>query len=132
MRKGEEIRLTKIEWGLLETLSEHPGKLQTHRWLLERVWRPGYAGDVDVLRVFISQLRRKIEPDREGQRSSRPIRASGAGGFSDQPATWKPNEGSLERAMPPPRLRSARGIEIAGSSAERRLLARFDQRRGHQ
>jgi two-component system KDP operon response regulator KdpE len=48
---------------LLETLSEHPGKLQTHRWLLERVWGPGYVGDVDVLRVFISQLRRKIEPD---------------------------------------------------------------------
>jgi two-component system KDP operon response regulator KdpE len=63
VRSGEEVRLTKTEWGLLETLSEHPGKLQTHRWLLERVWGPGYSGDVDVLRVFISQLRRKIEPD---------------------------------------------------------------------
>lgn len=63
VRKGEEVRLTRTEWGLLETLSEHPGKLQTHRWLLERVWGPGYSGDVDVLRVFISQLRRKIEPD---------------------------------------------------------------------
>lgn len=63
VRSGEEVRLTKTEWGLLETLSEHPGKLQTHRWLLERVWGPGYSGDVDVLRVFISQLRRKIESD---------------------------------------------------------------------
>lgn len=63
LRKGEEVRLTKTEWGLLETLSEHPGKLQTHRWLLERVWGPGYSADIDVLRVFISQLRRKIEPD---------------------------------------------------------------------
>jgi two-component system, OmpR family, KDP operon response regulator KdpE len=63
VRKGSEVRLTKTEWGLLEALSEHPGKLQTHRWLLEHVWGPGYVGDVDVLRVFISQLRRKIEPD---------------------------------------------------------------------
>ncbi len=62
-RKGEEVRLTKTEWGLLEALSEYPGKLLTHRWLLERVWGPGYSEDLDVLRVFISQLRRKIESD---------------------------------------------------------------------
>ena len=41
----------------------HPGKLLTHRWLLERVWGPGYGDDVEVLRVFVSQLRRKVEPD---------------------------------------------------------------------
>lgn len=62
-RSGQRIRLTKTEWSLLEALSEHPGKLLTHHWLLERVWGPGYADDVDVLRVFISQLRRKIEAD---------------------------------------------------------------------
>ncbi len=48
---------------MLEALAKHPGKLLTHRWLLERVWDPGYSEDVDVLRVFISQLRRKIEED---------------------------------------------------------------------
>src|SRR5262245_39947850 len=63
VRSGDEIRLTKTEWALLEALSEHPGKLLTHGWLLERVWGAGYAGDVDVLRVFVSQLRRKIERD---------------------------------------------------------------------
>jgi len=63
VRSGEEVRLTKTEWSLLEELATHPGKLLTHNWLLERVWGPGYAGDVDVLRVFISQLRRKIEKD---------------------------------------------------------------------
>ena len=63
VRAGEAVRLTKTEWSLLEALSRHPGKLLTHRWLLERVWGPGYADDVDVLRVFISQLRRKIEQD---------------------------------------------------------------------
>jgi two-component system KDP operon response regulator KdpE len=63
VRAGTQVRLTKTEWGLLEALCEHPGKLLTHRWLLERVWGPGYADDVDVLRVFISQLRKKLEAD---------------------------------------------------------------------
>ena len=58
-----EVHLTKTEWALLTELCQHPGKLLTHRWLLERVWGPGYAGDVDVLRVFISQLRKKLEQD---------------------------------------------------------------------
>ena len=62
-RAGDEVRLTKTEWALLTELCQHPGKLLTHRWLLERVWGPGYAEDVDVLRVFISQLRKKLEQD---------------------------------------------------------------------
>jgi DNA-binding response OmpR family regulator len=91
IRRGEEIRLTKMEWGLLETLSEQPRKLQTHRWLLERVWGPGYGDDVDVLRVFISQLRRKISRIRDVRRSSPPIRASVTGGYSD-PSVSKTHE----------------------------------------
>jgi two-component system, OmpR family, KDP operon response regulator KdpE len=63
IRSGEAVRLTKTEWSLLEELARHPGKLLTHNWLLDRVWGAGYAGDVDVLRVFVSQLRRKIEKD---------------------------------------------------------------------
>jgi two-component system KDP operon response regulator KdpE len=63
IRSGVEVRLTKTEWALLAELCQHPGKLLTHRWLLERVWGPGYVGDVDVLRVFISQLRKKLEQD---------------------------------------------------------------------
>jgi two-component system KDP operon response regulator KdpE len=47
----------------VEALAQHPGKLLTHSWLLDRVWGAGYEGDVDVLRVFVSQLRRKIEED---------------------------------------------------------------------
>jgi two-component system KDP operon response regulator KdpE len=46
-----------------EALAQHPGKLLTHGWLLDRVWGTGYEGDVDVLRVFVSQLRRQIEED---------------------------------------------------------------------
>jgi two-component system KDP operon response regulator KdpE len=62
-RAGEDVRLTRTEWSLLETFTRHPGKLLTHRWLLEQVWGEGYEDDVDVLRVFVSQLRKKIEPD---------------------------------------------------------------------
>ena len=62
-RAGDEIRLTRTEWQLVEALAQHPGKLLTHDWILARVWGAGYEGDVDVLRVFVSQLRRKIEED---------------------------------------------------------------------
>jgi two-component system KDP operon response regulator KdpE len=60
---GEDVRLTRTEWSLLEAFARHPGKLLTHRWLLEQVWGQGYEDDVDVLRVFVSQLRKKVEPD---------------------------------------------------------------------
>lgn len=64
VRKGSNaVRLTKTEWELLEAFVEHPGKLLTHGWLLREVWGQGYDEDVEVLRVFVSQLRRKIEPD---------------------------------------------------------------------
>jgi two-component system KDP operon response regulator KdpE len=62
-RDGVDVHLTKTEWALLEALAAHPGKLLTHRWLLERVWGAGYTEDVEVLRVFVSQLRRKLEPN---------------------------------------------------------------------
>ena len=63
VRQGRNAHLTRTEWALLEVFAEHPGKLLTHRWLLARVWGAGYENDVEVLRVFVSQLRRKVEPD---------------------------------------------------------------------
>jgi two-component system KDP operon response regulator KdpE len=64
VRRGRKtVHLTKTEWSLLETFAGHPGKLLTHTWLLQSVWGAGYGDDVEVLRVFVSQLRRKIEPD---------------------------------------------------------------------
>ncbi|HEY7281851.1 MAG TPA: response regulator transcription factor [Actinomycetota bacterium] len=62
-RNGDRVHLTRTEWALLDAFAEHPGKLLTQRWLLDRVWGSGYDEDVDVLRVFVSQLRKKIEPD---------------------------------------------------------------------
>ncbi|MGE5226414.1 MAG: response regulator [Planctomycetaceae bacterium] len=62
-RDGADVHLTRTEWALLEAFVGASGKLLTHRWLLEKVWGDPYAQDVEVLRVFVSQLRHKIEPD---------------------------------------------------------------------
>src|SRR5512143_3747406 len=63
LRDGADVHLTKTEWALLEAFVGASGKLLTHRWLLEKVWGDPYAQDVEVLRVFVSQLRHKIEAD---------------------------------------------------------------------
>lgn len=57
---GVPLRLTPIEYRLLLALASNPGKLLTHRWLLQRVWGPGYSSESQYLRVFIRQLRRKL------------------------------------------------------------------------
>ncbi len=62
-RRDEDVHLTRTEWGLLEAFTAQSGKLLTHRWLLEQVWGDTYGEDVEVLRVFVSQLRHKVEPD---------------------------------------------------------------------
>jgi two-component system KDP operon response regulator KdpE len=59
---GAEIHLTPIEFKLLRVLAVNRGRLITHRSLLIEVWGPEYADDVQVLRVHIANLRRKIEP----------------------------------------------------------------------
>lgn len=62
-RLGNSIKLTKIEWGIMEFLAASPGKLFTTRQILTKVWGTAYADDTQTLRVHISQLRRKLEPD---------------------------------------------------------------------
>ncbi len=59
----EDLRLTPTEWHLLEVLLRHPGKLLTQRQLLAEVWGPGYETAQGNLRVYMGQLRRKLEPD---------------------------------------------------------------------
>jgi two-component system KDP operon response regulator KdpE len=58
-----EVRLTPTEWQLLEILARNPGKLLTQRQLLQEVWGPGYSTETNYLRVYLAQLRRKLEPD---------------------------------------------------------------------
>ena len=61
--QGEDIRLTPTEWHLLEVLLRNPGKLLSRNQLLTEVWGPGYANATGNLRLYMAQLRRKLEPD---------------------------------------------------------------------
>jgi two-component system KDP operon response regulator KdpE len=58
-----DIRLTPTEWRLLETLVQSPGRLLSRQQLLSRVWGPGYERATGNLRLYMTQLRRKLEPD---------------------------------------------------------------------
>jgi two-component system KDP operon response regulator KdpE len=60
---GTPIRLTPTEWHVLEVLVRHEGKLVGHRQLLQEVWGPAYGTETNYLRVYMAQLRRKLEPD---------------------------------------------------------------------
>lgn len=60
---GQEVHLTPTEYEVLKYLATHAGKVVTHRVLLNAVWGSSYEADAHYLRVFINQLRRKIEPD---------------------------------------------------------------------
>jgi two-component system KDP operon response regulator KdpE len=63
-RRGEDdIRLTPIEFRLLATLGRHLGMVVTHRQLLTEVWGPTHAGDTHYLRIYMKQLRDKLESD---------------------------------------------------------------------
>jgi two-component system KDP operon response regulator KdpE len=64
-RKGAEIKLTPREFDLLALLARHAGKVMTHKQLLTAVWGPAHAQDTQYLRVYIGQLRQKIEDDPE-------------------------------------------------------------------
>ena len=61
--RGDEVALTPIEYDLLRLLAENEGKLMTHPTILREVWGPAYAEESNYLHVYISHLRRKIEPD---------------------------------------------------------------------
>lgn len=62
-RHGEPVHLTPTEWGMLEMLVRHRGKLVGRKELLREVWGPSYATETHYLRVYLAQLRRKLEDD---------------------------------------------------------------------
>jgi two-component system, OmpR family, KDP operon response regulator KdpE len=62
-RAGADVRLTPTEWQLLEVLARNANRLVTQRQLLQEVWGPGYQNEAHYLRVFVANLRRKLEPD---------------------------------------------------------------------
>ena len=60
---GELVHLTPHEFKILRLLALNEGKLLTHRVILREVWGPAYGGESNYLHVYVSQLRRKLEPD---------------------------------------------------------------------
>ena len=62
-RGGADVRLTPTEWHLLEVLVRHPGRLLSQKQLLAEVWGPGYENAHGNLRLYMGQLRRKLEDD---------------------------------------------------------------------
>jgi two-component system, OmpR family, KDP operon response regulator KdpE len=63
LRGGTEVRLTPTEWGVLEVLVRNRGRLVSQRQLLQEVWGPAYGTETNYLRVYLAQLRRKLEPE---------------------------------------------------------------------
>jgi two-component system, OmpR family, KDP operon response regulator KdpE len=62
IRDGAEVHLTPTEWSIIETLARNRGKLVAQRRLLREVWGPNYHNETNYLRVYLAQLRRKLEP----------------------------------------------------------------------
>lgn len=67
-REGQPVRLTATQWRLLEVLARHVGRVVTTRQLLREVWGPGHAEQAHYLRIYVHQLRQKLEED-----PSRPV-----------------------------------------------------------
>jgi two-component system KDP operon response regulator KdpE len=63
LRGTDEVRLTPTEWEIVEILVRNPGRLVTQRQLLQDVWGPQYSTETNYLRVYMAQIRRKLEPD---------------------------------------------------------------------
>jgi two-component system KDP operon response regulator KdpE len=61
--RGEDVRLTPTQWHLVEILVRNPGRLVSQRHLLTEVWGPTYVEETNYLRVFMAQIRRKLEPN---------------------------------------------------------------------
>jgi two-component system KDP operon response regulator KdpE len=62
-RNGKEVKLTATEYALLRLFVRHPGRVLTHRYLLREIWGPKSEAHRQYLRVYVTHLRQKIEPD---------------------------------------------------------------------
>jgi two-component system KDP operon response regulator KdpE len=62
-KRGELVKLTSTEFSLLSLLAKNSGKVLTHQYILREIWGFGYINQTQYLRVFIAQLRKKIEDD---------------------------------------------------------------------
>jgi len=62
-KRGQEVKLTSTEYDLLAIFARNPGKILIHRYLLEQVWGAPHAEETQYLRVYVAQLRKKLEDD---------------------------------------------------------------------
>jgi two-component system KDP operon response regulator KdpE len=62
-RNGEVVRLTPTQWHIVEVLVRNAGRLVTYEQVLQEVWGPSYGKETNYLRVFMTQIRQKLEPD---------------------------------------------------------------------
>jgi two-component system KDP operon response regulator KdpE len=67
-RHGETVKLTATEYSLLALFVRNAGRVLTHRYILEQVWGPAFAGETQYTRVYVGQLRKKLEGDPENPR----------------------------------------------------------------
>ncbi len=91
-RGAADVRLTPTEWQLLEVLVRNREKLVTQRQLLAEVWGPEYQTESNYLRVYMAQLRRKLEPDPSRPRYLRTEPGIGYR-FTCEPAGSSPADG---------------------------------------
>ena len=67
-RDGATVRLTPTQWHIVEVLVRNAGRLVTYEQLLQEVWGPTYGKETNYLRVFMTQIRQKLEPDSSAPR----------------------------------------------------------------
>ena len=97
-RDGEQVRLTPTEWSILELLARNHGRLVSRRQLLHHIWGPGERKETSYLRVYLAQLRHKLEPDPRTPATSspRPGWATGsASSVRSPPVAGKPTSCNL-------------------------------------
>ncbi|MEZ4318569.1 MAG: response regulator transcription factor [Myxococcota bacterium] len=84
--RGTPVDLTRTEYRLLTTLARHAGRVLTHQQILQEVWGQAYIRHIHYVRVFIAQLRRKLEDD--PSRPSYILTETGVGYRFRDPSTW--------------------------------------------
>src|ERR1041384_1097211 len=92
--RGEVLKLTPIEYSLLSLFVRNAGKVLTHRFILQQVWGPSFAEETQYSRVYVAQLRKKLEDDPANPRllvteSGIGYRLSGAEAESSQTSSWR-------------------------------------------
>ena len=117
-----EVRLTPTEWHIVEMLVRNAGKLVTQRQLLQEVWGPQYEKETNYLRVYLAQIRRKLEPD-----PARPplLRHRGADGLPLRAGTSR----NLTFAGHPVTMGGRMTVDIVGREEELGSLTAFLERR---